>query len=108
MTTPLTNFFACDLSLQAGEQLFGTATRVDVWMLLEHRGVWGNEAFAESAIAQVAKDHLNAQLKAVPRSRSQLIKHGDQSAGSLAFFVVVARDSNPIIYKFPLTHYEQI
>jgi hypothetical protein len=108
MTTPLSNFFACELSQPAGEQLYGTATRTDVWMLLEHRGAWGNEAFAESAIAQVAKDHLNAQLKAVPRSRLQLIKHSEQSAGSLAFFVVVARDSNPILYKFSLTHYEQV
>jgi hypothetical protein len=111
-TEPVSNkgFFSCELSLQAGEQLFATATRVDVWLLLEYDGAWQGEAFEESDVPQSAKQHLAAQMAALPRPRLQLIKQARaaDSPGSLAFFVAISRDSGSTLYRFALDDYEDL
>jgi hypothetical protein len=101
-------FFACLVSKDLGEQLFGTASPTEVWVLLEYRGGWGREAFAEAEIPQDVKDRLNIQLKSIPRSRMQLIKHARHLEGSLAFYVAVARESDRRLYRFWMAHYEHI
>src|SRR5712692_4094279 len=111
-TEPVSNkgFFACELSLQAGEQLFATATRVDVWLLLEYNGVWQGEAFEESDVPPSVKQHLAAQMAALPRPRLQLIKQGRAAdwAGMLAFFVAISRDSGSTLYRFDLNDYDDL
>ena len=101
--------YACALSLQIGEQLFGTAARVDVWLLLEHNGPWGAEAFAESNIPQPIKDHVNGWLAAIPNSRLQLIRH---QSGPMptpkAFYVAISREANVALYKFQIADYEEL
>ncbi|MEP7286004.1 MAG: sucrase ferredoxin [Chloroflexota bacterium] len=108
MADILNQFFACELSLQVGEQLFATAARVDVWLLLEYRGAWGSEAFTESDLPQAVKRHLDGQLKAVPKSRLQLIKHDGSSSEKLLFYIAVAREIDPILYRFQLDSYEDL
>lgn len=109
---PVSNkgFFACQLSLQAGEQLFATATRVDVWLLLEYNGTWAGEAFNESYVPQSVKDHLAAQMAALPKPRLQLIKRGSRSTSpqTLAFFLAVSRNSGSSLYRFDLNAYEDL
>src|SRR5579859_6765790 len=111
-TEPVSNkgFFACELSLQAGEQLFATATRVDVWLLLEYNGAWQGEAFEESNVPQSVKQHLASQMAVLPKPRLQLIKKG-RTAGSpetLAFVVAISRDVGPTLYRFDLNDYEDL
>jgi hypothetical protein len=101
-------FYACELSLRAGESLIATATRVDVWILLECREGYGREAFAESSIPEAVKHHLNQQLKAIPNSRLQLIKQERHSAGPLAFYISVANSTPPRLVQFSLQRYEDL
>lgn len=92
----------CSLvSLAAGEQLFGTATRVTAWFVLEDDHTFGAEALADSALPDAVKAHLNAAAKAVPGSRVQLIRQPGRAAKSgaaRAFFVAVPG----ALYRFAL------
>ncbi len=101
------DFYCCEYSREAGEQLFATATRADVWLLLEVNRPWGAKAFEESDLPQPVKDKLNAHLSSIPHSRLQFIRQA-QPAGGITFFVAVARELNPALYKFRLSTYEDL
>src|SRR5262249_16347530 len=109
---PVSNkgFFACELSLQAGEQLFATATRVDVWLLLEHNGNWEGEAFKQSDVPHSVKKHLDTQMASLPKPRLQLIKHGrtGEPPRKVGFYLGVSRDSGSALYRFDLNDYEDL
>jgi hypothetical protein len=108
MTTPNTpDFLCCDYSRQAGEQLFATATRADVWLLLEVNRPWGARAFEESDLPQPVKDKLNGYLSNIPNSRVQFIRQL-QPGNGIALFVAVARELNPALYQFQLASYEDL
>ena len=103
-----TNTRYCSIdSQQSGEPLWGTATRADVWLLLEYAGPWGNQAFSESDLPKPVKTRLAAWLDAIPYSRLQLIKRDGSSAG-VAFFVALAHESNPTLAEFSLDAYEDL
>src|SRR5262245_4997056 len=46
------NLLSCESSLAAGEHLFGTASRVDTWLLLEYNAPWGAKALPESPLPE--------------------------------------------------------
>ncbi len=114
MTTPLPahnvpDFFCHDSSLQVNEPLVGTATRADVWFLLEYPGPWGKKAFEESALPASVKAQLSEWLDAIPNARMQLIKQErDHRTNGIAFYVAVARELDPVLYEFHLSDYEDL
>lgn len=100
--------YYCSLaSREAGEQLFGSATRTDVWLALEYRGAWHSKAFEQSALPQAVKDHLSAQAAALPNARIQLIRRQGETP-DFAFYVAVAREADPLLYAFRLHTYEDL
>lgn len=101
-------FFCRDSSLAAGEPLFGTATRADVWLMLEYTGAWGKKAFEESALPDPVKAHLSRYLDASPHARVQLIRQPGRGADGIAFFVAVTREPLPAVYEFHLRRYEDL
>jgi hypothetical protein len=108
MTTPTTpDFLCCDYSREAGEQLFATAARADVWLLLEVNRPWGAKAFEESDLTQPVKERLHMYLGSILNSRVQFIRQM-QPAGGIAFFVAVASELNPTLYKFQLAAYDDL
>ena len=72
------NFFCTDLAWEYGIPLVGTATRGDIWFLLEYTGRWGAKAFEESSLPQEVKDHINEARQPDVEVRTLLIKQ-DQS-----------------------------
>ena len=96
------NFFCVDLCRAVGEKLPGTATRVDVWLLLESMRPWGFDAFPESDLSEDVKAHVNAHLKAIPNARMQFIKQSSRTTAAYTFYVAVVRDIAPRLYKFQL------
>jgi hypothetical protein len=96
-------------SRQAGEQLFGTATRVDYWLMLEVPTPWGRKAFEESDLSPQVMTRLNEVLKGKPHIRLQLIKKGWDFAGEgIDFFVAVNHEERPNLYEFLLSSYEDL
>jgi hypothetical protein len=102
------HFFCADYSRTIGEQLFGTATRADVWLVLEYAGEWSAEVFRDSTIPQPVKDHISAALAAIPKSRLELIKQRGIPTRAISFYVAVSREQSPALYKFDLTSYEDL
>jgi hypothetical protein len=95
------------LSRESGEQLFGTATRVDVWLALEYARPWGADAFSESDLPTLVKEHLSIALDAMPRSRMQFIRQQRVREG-LALYIAIARDPEPALYQFRLNDHEEL
>ena len=84
----------CSLrSKDAAEQVFGTASTGDAWLLLENERPWGAKAFSDSELPEAVKTHLSGVLKSVPRSRVLLIKRTRRSKGPLTLFVARSRES---------------
>jgi len=95
-------------SIEAGEQLIGTAPRADVWFLLEYPGRWGNKALKESSIPEEVKAHLNAQLAQIPESRLLLIKQSSANHARISFFAALPKVTPPALYRFPLSQYAEL
>lgn len=96
-------------SREVGEQLLGTATRADYWLVLEVPQAWGKKAFEQSDLPASVKARLDEVLNARPNMRLQLIKRGTTFAGEgIAFFVAVNHEEQPNLYEFRLSSYENL
>lgn len=73
--------YCADRCLASGESMLGTATRVDVWVLLEHPPPWGADALAHNALPPSTRAWLDAMLNAFAaqglRARAQFIRSAD-------------------------------
>lgn len=99
----MADFFCSNISHEAGEQLFGTAPRIDVWFLLEYAGRWEPEAL-DSALPDPVKQTLSAQIEAAAPARFGLIRRGNEPslAPGLAFYIALIREGRPALYAFRL------
>ena len=66
-------------SLESNEDMFGTAPRVEVWLLIEYPGHWTKDAFKDSNITEEVKSVINKYLDKTPNSRLQHIKKTEKS-----------------------------
>jgi hypothetical protein len=66
--------FCSEDSLQNAEPLAGTASRVDHWILVEYRGLWGYDAVAASGLSDELKEHLRRQRDARPNTKLLFVR----------------------------------
>jgi len=101
--------FCSDACRAAGEPLFATATRADVWLLLEYTGRWGAKALEENALPQPVRRRLSALEAEQPHTRIQFIKRTPPyPPGPVQFFVALAHLPRPALYRFELSHYADL
>ncbi len=107
---PLTeNFFCTDLAWELGVPLIGTATRGDIWFLLEYSGRWEAQAFEESRLPQGVKEHINAAARPGVETRTLLIKQPQsQERAGFRFFVGQTHPLAPRLYEFHIQDYNDI
>lgn len=100
----------CSASSQkAGEQLFGTVLRADIWYLLEVPEPWGFNAFEDCDLPATVKSHLKEGANAVQNGRILLIKQGSiRKKQGYAFFAAVNHEEGPHLYQFELDSYEDL
>jgi hypothetical protein len=55
--------FCSEVSLENAESLAGTASRVDHWILVEYRGLWGHDVLSGSGLSDQVKDHLRRRAR---------------------------------------------
>jgi hypothetical protein len=101
-------FYCSALSTESQEQVVGTASIGESWLLLEYREAWGIKAFQESLLAEKVKQHLRMSLKAVPRSRLLFIKQDRLATAHIALFVVRCLEQKSYIFRYDLTDYNQL
>lgn len=106
---PIKNKILCfESSLNANEEMYGTAPRADVWFLLEYRGHWSGSAYKSSKIPKKVKSHLNKEIKPVKNSRFQVIKKQKSDDDRLKFYIAVTEEKNPRLYEFKFENYEEL
>lgn len=89
--------------------MFGTASRVNVWFLLEYRGRWEAKALGQSALPEPVKERLSGAWEGIPHTRTLLIRqpHAPHRE-DVAFFVAVADEVAPRLYAFSLRRAEDV
>ena len=99
-------FFCTDLAWEYGIPLVGTATRGDIWLLLEYTGRWGAKAFEESSLPQEVKDHIHSTQHPGVEVRILLIKQEQSRAHQgYRFFVGQTNPKEPLFYEYHLQDY---
>ena len=66
--------FCSETSLENAEPLVGTASRVDHWILVEYRGLWGYEALPASGLSDQVKRRLREQCDARPNTKLLFVR----------------------------------
>ena len=61
-------------SLEKQEPLAGSASRTEVWLMLEYNGPWQSKAFEASELPETVKTYLSVFLKSQAHSRLVLIR----------------------------------
>src|SRR5438046_3229398 len=98
---PQERVFCSMLQREVESQLFATATEASVWIVLEHTGAWGRDAFPESDLPEAVKAHVNAAVKNIPGARLQLIKQDPPyELPRITLGLAISRDANPALYLF--------
>ncbi len=102
--------FCSEYSRQAaGEPLRATATRADIWLSLEYTGRWDRKAFPQSDLSPAVKEHVAAFEQAAPNVRVQFIRRpGNYVVEPIHFFVSVAHETPPTLYRFLLSDYDEL
>jgi hypothetical protein len=97
-----------DVSASLGEPLAATASRVENWILLEYRGVWGPEPLAGSMLDPKVKEHLRQQLRDSPRSRLLFIRRPRQEHHGLACYAATTREDEQTLRRIDLEFHEEL
>lgn len=95
-------------SLEAGEQLFGSASNNTVWFLLEYTRPWGVKALPESDLTPLVKNRINSWMTSIPHSNTLFIKQLGRTQGNIRFYVALATESDPRLYRFDLESYDDL
>lgn len=100
-----------DYSRQANSQLFGTASQVGVWLLLEYTRPWGKNATDENELSAEVQTWLQTHCGGVSNGRVQFIRQGNEPiyADGYMFFVAVSSDTgNSRLYRLHIPNYEAL
>ncbi len=75
---PAARAFCSEVSLDNAEPLAGTASRVDHWILIEYRGLWGYDALAASGLSERVKVRLCEQAHARPNTKLLFVRRTER------------------------------
>jgi len=96
-----------EVSASKGESLAATASRIDNWILLEYRGVWGPDPLLGSMLDRAVKDHLAAELKR-PRSRLLFIRRPRQERHGVVCYTATTAEIGQSLYRLDLDVHEEL
>ncbi len=101
-------------SLHTGEPLYGTAEKVDVWLMLEYNLPWRAKATKDNNLPLAVKAWLAEQIDELERdhglkARLQFISQDRKYRGAkLSYFIGVNHHTSPKLYKHELDHYDNL
>jgi hypothetical protein len=101
--------FCADVSRADGEPLGATASQVERWLLVEHRGLWAHDAVDGSTLSPELKHALAAWRRAAPRSRVLLVRRSPrQRADGLVAFRIDSREDGSWIRRLGLERHDDL
>ncbi len=105
---PGATFLCADCSREVGEQIFATAPRCDVWMLIEYTGGWGNQALPESALQQPVIDSLQTWQASTPNAKILFIRRSAAPENEYNLYVALSREEDPVLYRVPFAQHHHL
>jgi len=101
--------FCAEVSLENAEPLAGTASRVDHWILIEYRGLWGYEAVAGSGLSDEVKNRLREQRDARPNTKLLFVRSPHRrDHPSLRVFWGSSPERGGELFHAEVEHYEDL
>ncbi len=101
--------FCSDVSRDNGESLGATASRIDHWLLVEYRGLWGPDALRASGLSDQVKEALREQVRARARSRLLFIRRPDRRGREeLRAYAATSREGEESLRCASLSSYEEL
>ena len=96
--------FSCALTSAAvGEPLFGTASQVRRWILVEQPGSWGRNAVQESDLPTDVATRLHAAARAAGARLLLIRRHGRSEPGVRTCFAVISTQAVRRVERFTFT-----
>lgn len=91
------------------EPVAATASRVDAWLLVEYRGLWGHDAAASSTLSPEVKAHLRALVEATPRSRLLFVRRRERRGHpTIAVFLARSAEGAASVRRLELGGYDDL
>jgi Sucrase/ferredoxin-like len=101
--------FCAEMSRHVAEPLAATASRVDHWILLEYRGLWGYDALASSGLDDAVKRHLRAQVRARRLTKLLFVRRTERRHhGRLAVYWGSSPERGGRVYGAEITRYDDL
>src|SRR5918994_3625057 len=101
--------FCSDVSLDNGESLGATASRIDHWLIVEYRGLWGPHALRASGLSGQVKQSLREQVRARPRSRLLFVRRPDRRGRpELRGYAATSREGEESLRGSSFSSYEDL
>jgi len=102
-------FFCTEIAWKFGVPLLGTATRGDIWFLIEYSGRWEAKAFEQSEIPDALKARILAIQNLDKRVRTLLVRQpGSRQKPRIALFVGQTKPLDPRLYEYHFEDYLEI
>jgi hypothetical protein len=102
-------FFCSELSAAGGEPLGATASRVAHWIVVEYRGLWARDELGASLLSDGVKEHLRAQLLALPRSRLLFVRRPERRLREgVAVFYGLTSQSETRFYALEVAEHDDL
>ena len=98
-----------DVSSEHSEPLGATASRVDHWLLVEYRRLWSRDTIGASGLPHAVKEHLRAQLRALPHSRLLFVRRPDRRGdeGRLVYYGR-STEADPALFSLEVERYDDL
>src|SRR5918999_3386419 len=101
--------FCAEISAEAAEPLSATASRIDHWLLVEYRGLWGRDVLGSSVLSERVKASLRQQLDALPRARLLFIRRPERRAHERrAVYLARSTEASPSLLGLEIEHAEEL
>ena len=102
--------FKCsELSTKVGEPMLGTASRCNLFFLLEYNDKWQPQAVEKSNLPEEVKAYLKRWENTFPYSKTLLIRRQRRDREKTRqFFIADANDQDPALFEYSLETYEEL
>jgi hypothetical protein len=98
--------FCSELSRTRGEQVFGTAPRVDTWLLIEHPGAWSAKGFPDDRLSPPVKHYMESLARFLGAKRL-MIRHRRRGE-TLRLFFIRSSELDPSVSMVSFRAYEDL
>lgn len=108
MTRP-PHVYCAEASREHGEGIAGTASLVDLWLLVECEGPWAADALRDGErLGEPLRAHISQAEERVDGLRALLIQRGPEPSPERSAFVAVPGDGGAALYRIPFAADEEL